>query len=144
MFFGLTLGDDEATLARAVIEGISHALLDAMLCIRELIPAEAWPSDSRLIVSGGGARSGLWRQILADMFGQPIYATAMREEAGTGAAICAMVGAGEYASLSEACEAIVRYEDGCVTPIPENTAVHHERHAVFQELYAATRGLFNR
>ena len=144
VFFGLTLGDDEATLARAVIEGISHALLDAMLCIRELIPAEAWPSDSRLIVSGGGARSGLWRQILADMFGQPIYATAMCEEAGTGAAICAMVGAGEYASLSEACEAIVRYEDGCVTPIPENTAVYHERHAVFQELYAANRGLFNR
>ena len=140
VFFGLTLQDDKATLARAVLEGISHALMDAMLCIRERLGAQA--PRGKLIVSGGGARSGLWRQILADMFGQPIYATAMREEAGVGAAICAMVAAGEYPGLTEACAAIVRREDGCTEPIPANTALYQERHAVFQKLYAANRDLF--
>lgn len=137
MFFGLTLASDRAAMARAVLEGIGHALLDAMDCLRQMGVA-----PRRLTVSGGGARSELWKQILADMMGQPVCTTAMREQAGTGAAICAMVAVGEYASLGEACRAIVRREDGCVEPIPANTALYRERHARFQALYAANRALF--
>lgn len=137
VFFGLTLGHDQASIARAAIEGISFALLDAMICIQEL-----HPKIDRLIVSGGGARSALWKQIIADMFSRPIYTTSMREEAGTGAAICAMIGAGEYAGLAEACQAIVRYEEGCVAPNAENTAFYRERHGLFHKLYEANRELF--
>lgn len=138
MFFGLTLGHDRASMTRAVVEGISYALADAMDCIQQLNP-----TIDRLVLSGGGARSGLWKQIIADMLDRPIYTTSMTEEAGTGAAICAMVGTGAYASLSEACKAIVRYEDGCVTPIRANTEIYRERQQTFRALYEANRPLFS-
>ena len=138
MFFGLTLGHDRASMARAVIEGISYALADAMDCIEGLeLPVE------RLILSGGGARSALWKQILADMLGRPIYTTTMTEEAGTGAAICAMVGTGAYASVEQACAAIVRYEDGCVEPVAERTQFYRQRQQTFRALYEANRPLFS-
>lgn len=138
VFFGLTLGHDQAKMTRAMIEGVSYALLDAMqACVQTQDPG-----GQRLIVSGGGARSALWKQIIADMLDRPIYTTSMREEAGVGAAICAMVGAGEYAGLGEACRAIVRYEDDCVLPIAENTALYRDRHRIFRRLYEANRELF--
>ena len=138
MFFGLTLGHDRASMTRAVVEGISYALADAMDCIEGLdLPIE------RLILSGGGARSALWKQIIADMLGRPIYTTTMTEEAGIGAAICAMVGVGAYDSLEQACAAIVRYEDGCVEPVAERTRFYRERQQTFRALYEANRPLFS-
>lgn len=138
MFFGLTLNHDRASMTRAVVEGISYALADAMDCIQRLeLPAE------RLILSGGGARSALWKQIIADMMGRPIYTTTMTEEAGVGAAICAMVGTGAYASLAEACSAIVRYEEGCVEPVAQRTQFYRERQQTFRALYEANRPLFS-
>lgn len=138
MFFGLTLGHDRASMVRAVVEGISYALCDAMDCIRQLNPA-----IDRLILSGGGARSALWRQIIADMLDCPIYTTSMTEEAGIGAAICAMVGTGAYESLEAACSAIVRYEAGCVSPIREHTEIYRERLKSFRALYKANEPLFS-
>ncbi|MBQ8971828.1 MAG: xylulokinase [Clostridia bacterium] len=137
MFFGLTLEHDSAAMTRAVLEGVGYALADAMECIRALNPR-----IHRLIVSGGGARSPLWRQILADMLEQPIYATTMTEEAGIGAAICAMVGAGAYESLEQACGAIVRCEDGCTEPIPANAEIYREGQNTFRALYKVNHSLF--
>lgn len=139
MFFGLTLQHDRATMVRAVVEGISHALTDAMDCILGLTPA---PAIDRLILSGGGARSPLWRQMIADMLNRPIHTTRMTEEAGTGAAICAMVGAGEYAGLREACSAIVKYDEEITLPDPDCVALYRERHKTFRALYEANRPLF--
>lgn len=139
MFFGLTLGHDRASMTRAVVEGISYAVADAMDCIRQ--------QDAhidRLILSGGGARSALWKQIIADMLDAPIYTTSMTEEAGIGAAVCAMVGTGAYANLSEACKTIVRYEDGCVEPIAANTSFYREQQEVYRALYTANAPLFAR
>lgn len=139
MFFGLTLAHDRASMVRAVIEGISYALLDAMLCIEDL-----GVKVDRLILSGGGARSLLWKQIIADMLGKPIYTTSMKEEAGTGAAICAMVAAGEYPSLEAACKKIVKYDDGCVMPDPENTAFYRTHFETYKSLYKANCELFGK
>ncbi len=137
LFFGLTLRHGRASMVRAVIEGISYALADAMDCVERLIP----PAD-RLLLSGGGAGSGLWKQIMADLFDLPVYTSSMKEAAGVGAALCAMTGTGVYESLSEACEAAVRYEDGCVEPVPAHTAVYREKLALFRKLYIANRPLF--
>lgn len=138
LFFGLTLGHDRASMARAVVEGISHALMDAMDCI-----CEQNPRIDRLILSGGGARSTLWKQIIADMLGRPIYTTSMTEEAGMGAAICAMVGTGAYADLASACHAIVRYEDGCIEPSAANVGFYREQHHMYRALYQANQPLFS-
>lgn len=137
VFFGLTLEHTRASMARAVIEGISYAISDAMDCI-----LGTGQSIERLILSGGGARSGLWRQMIADMLDQPIYFTCMTEAAGVGAAICAMVGTGVYGDLREACAAIIRYEDGCVTPNREDAEFYKDRKSVFQTIYRANRAIF--
>lgn len=138
IFFGLTLGHDRASMTRAVIEGISYALSDAMECMEKLIP-----HTDRLVLSGGGARSALWKQIIADMLDQPIYTSSMTEEASVGAAVCAMVGTGAYASLSEACKVIVHYEDGFVAPIHSHREFYHEQREVYRELYRVNHTLFS-
>lgn len=138
-FIGMTLGHDRPAMVRAAVEGISYAMLDAMNCIAALKP-----DVNRLILSGGGARSPLWKQIIADMFARPIYTTKMTEEAGTGAAICAMVGAGEYASLEDACAAIVRYDDAVTEPDAAATAFYKEHYKTFQSLYQANKPFFGK
>ena len=139
VFFGLTLGHVRASMTRAVVEGVSYAIVDAMDCILQFNP-----DIDRLILSGGGARSPLWKQIVSDMLDRPIYTTNMTEEAGIGAAICAMVGTGAYASLQEACKAIVRYEDDGVTPIRAHTEFYREQQQTFRALYEANHALFAR
>lgn len=138
LFWGLTLGHDQASMTRAVVEGISYALLDAMQCMEKLIP-----DTSRLVLSGGGARSVLWKQIIADMFDRPIYTSAMTEEASIGAALCAMVGTGGYDNISQACNAVVSYEDGYITPIHSHTEFYKERHEIYRAIYKANQNLFS-
>ena len=137
MFFGLTLGHDRDYMTRAVVEGISYALRDAMATIetQEI-------RVNRLILSGGGAKSPLWRKILADMLGRPAYTTTMREEAGVGAAICAMVGTGEYATLEEACGRLIRMDPEPTLPDGEATAFYREGVETFRALYRANEPLF--
>lgn len=137
VFFGLTLGVDRDVMIRAVVEGISYAIRDAMATIE----ARNIPVD-RLILSGGGAKSPLWRQILADMLGRPAYTTAMREEAGVGAAICAMVGSGEYTSLKEACRTLVKTNSEPILPRTDMTELYREGLERFRAIYRANEALF--
>ncbi len=137
VFFGLTLGHDREVMTRAVVEGISYALRDAMATIEnQNIPV------NRIFLSGGGAKSPLWRQILADMLGRPAYTTTMREEAGVGAAICAMVGNGEYTTLEEACGRLVCMDPEPTWPQEEATAFYREGLETFRALYRANAPFF--
>lgn len=135
-FSGLTLGHSRAHIIRATIEGITYALREAMDCIRPHAPAV-----NRLVLSGGGARSALWKQIIANVMDQPIYTTRMTEEAGMGAAICAMVGTGAYASLQEACQRIVHYSDEIVWPQADQTIRYREYFEIFKALGKANRSI---
>lgn len=138
VFFGLTLRHERAAMVRAVLEGVAFSLLDAMGVITQL----NLPID-RLILAGGGATSSLWRQVIADVFHRPLYSSAMREEAALGAAICAMVACGEYASLEEACGAIVRYEEEYVQPNESRAEVYREQYALFKDLYRVNAPLMH-
>lgn len=138
IFWGMTLHHDRATMVHAVIEGIGFALLDAL---NSIVSPEQ--TINRLIVTGGGAHSALWKQILADLFGRPIYTTNTEEEACIGAAACAMVSCGEYASLSEACRTIVRTGAVPTAPIMENHSIYRERLSVFHQIYQANAALFS-
>ena len=134
IFFGLTLSHTREDLTRAVIEGISYTLLDAMSCIKAPV--------HRLILSGGGARSTLWRQIVADMMNQPIYTSNMKEQAGIGAAICAMVGTKAYMGIHEACSNIIRISAEPIKPIPDKVAYYQDHLPVFREIYRRNVDLF--
>jgi len=137
IFWGLELRHDRATMVRAVIEGISFALLDAWTSIGS---ARSRPGE--LILTGGGARSALWRQILADLFDRPIYTTNIDEAACVGAAICAMIALNEYPSLSDACSAIVQMTPCLIVPNAETAGIYREQYEKFHEVYQANKSLF--
>ncbi|GHU29894.1 xylulokinase [Spirochaetia bacterium] len=123
-FFGLNLRTATAHLARAVMEGVSFSLYD---CIK--VCENLGLKVHELIASGGGARSRVWLQIQADVYGLPLKTTQTEEQACTGALIAAGVGSGLFTSLEEACKIIVKYkEKQC---IPDGT-----RHGIYRECYS--------
>jgi len=137
VFFGLTLRHDKAALARAVMEGVAFALRESLEIIRGL-----GVRFDTIVVSGGGARSPLWRQIQADVFGQAVRTVRVREQAAIGAAICAGVGAGIYAGVEGACERVVKSDDQPVEPIPANVRRYDQLFAIYRRLYDDNRESF--
>ena len=138
-FLGLTLAHDRFDMQRAVLEGVAYALRDCLEIIQGLDI-----SISRLLISGGGGKSPLWRQIIADIFEMPLRQTDFEEQAAMGAIICAQIAGGAYPSFKEACAAQVR-ENGSVTePDPKNFAAYREGYQLFREGYTANRDLFER
>ncbi|MGH9647103.1 MAG: xylulokinase [Bryobacteraceae bacterium] len=135
-WIGLTAKHTRADLIRALIEGISYSQKDGL----DLIAAMGVNAAS-VRASGGGARSRVWRQILADVFGTPVATLASQEGAALGAAILAMVATGEYTSVPEACEAIVRDQE-TVEPRREEVRIYAAGHAVYRSLYPALKPLF--
>ena len=102
-FIGLTLRHGKAHLARAVIEGVTYGLLDCLNLVRDLgIQVRS------VRVSGGGARSTFWRQMLADVFNAEVATVNATQGAAMGAAILAAVGARAFDAVDAACTALVR------------------------------------
>ena len=134
-FVGIDLRHDRRHLARAVIEGVTHGMRECLDLVRStgLVPREA-----RL--SGGGARSPLWRQLCADLLGVPAVRTTTTEGTVYGAAILAAVGAGLHPNVPAACDAWVRETDR-LDPGPD-AGVLDARHAVYTRLYPALREVF--
>jgi xylulokinase len=135
VFCGLTLRHGKAHLTRAVLEGVAFGLRDALELLRAL--------DVRIDqvrVSGGGARSSLWRQILADVFATEIVTTNVTQGAGFGAALLAGVGIGVYGSVAEACEQVIRVVAGCRPGSAVGT--YGEAYARYRALYPALAAQF--
>ena len=97
-WIGLTAKHARADLIRAVVEGVSYSQKDCLEIIEKL-----GVGVSVVRASGGGARSPLWRQILADVFSKPVVRLTTQEGSAYGAALLAMVGTGEFATVPEAC-----------------------------------------
>lgn len=136
-FIGLTLRHGLGHMVRAVLEGVAFSLRDGLVIMQELGLAL---DEVRLI--GGGARSAVWRQIVADVLGQPV--TTMRAEEGPafGAALLAGVGAGVYPDVETAVAATVRTAT-TTTPQQEAQTRSDEQYAIYRTLYAALRPTFH-
>ena len=120
-----------------MLEGVAYSLRDCLEIVRGLgLPV------AHTLLSGGGARSALWRQIVADVFEMPMYLAETGEQAAMGAVLCAQVAAGEYKDLQEACGAAVKYNPVPTEPNPANFSVYRENYAIFREAYPANSGLF--
>jgi xylulokinase len=135
-WIGLTAKHTRADLIRAVIEGVSYSQKD---CLDVIEPLGVAISSVR--ASGGGARSLFWRQILADVFGKRIARLETQEGSAYGAALLAMVGTGEYASVPEACVATIREADS-VEPRAAESALYSRAHDVYRALYPALKPLY--
>ncbi|WP_302326648.1 xylulokinase [Enterocloster lavalensis] len=137
IFFGLTLRHNYKHFARAVMEGITFSLREAMEIFLEL-----GISCEKVVASGGGAKSRSWLQIQADILGKEIYTSRCTQEACLGAAIIAGVGAGIYSSLKEACDQLVLFKDEIVYPQDKNCQVYEEQFRKYRQLYPCNRSLF--
>jgi len=130
VFFGLTLRHSKAHLTRAVLEGVSYGLRDSLELMRDL-----GLTIAQVRASGGGARSPLWRQILADIFEAEIATVNVTEGAAYGAALLAAVGAGVYDSVAEACQVAIQVT-GSTRPGPAS-AVYADYYPCYRALYPA-------
>jgi xylulokinase len=136
VFFGLTVRHTKPHLTRAVLEGVTFGLRDSLSLMRGLGIA---PRQVR--ASGGGARSQLWRQIMADVFGTEITTVTCEEGAAYGAALLAGVGAGVYRDAAEACDRTVAVKESC-HPGPDSVR-YENLYPRYRALYAALEGEFD-
>ena len=119
VFYGLCMGHTRAHIFRAIREGVTYHL---RLCW-EQIQAGNPGSDANLIVAtGGGAKSQLWRQILADTFNLPVYRLKELETSTLGLACLIAVGTGKYSNLQEAISYVTNPTIEPIQPIPDNLA----------------------
>lgn len=137
VFFGLTLRHGRGHMARAVMEGVSYGLRDALEIMRNL-----GLKPSEIIASGGGAKSPLWRQMLADIFATPITTVNATEGAAFGAAVLASVGVGIHPSVEEACKVMIR-ETSRLETGPDREQ-YDMTYPLYQDLYPALKPMFER
>jgi len=136
-FVGLTVRHTREHMTRAVLEGVAFGLRDSF----ELMQGAGIGAISQVRISGGGAKSPLWRQILADTFGTELVTVNTAEGAAFGAALLAAVGTGAFADVAEACAATIRITG---TTVPgEDTAVYAERYQLYRALYPALKPIFH-
>ena len=132
---GLSASHTRAHVIRAILEGVAFSLKDSFTIFDEMrIPVTS------IRLGGGGARSPLWRQIQADVYGREVEIVAAEEGAAYGAAILAGTGAGEWKSVEQACDAIVRVAKR-VPPNPKDSATMHNAYQSYRKVYPGLRGI---
>jgi xylulokinase len=135
MLVGLTASHTRAHVIRAILEGVAFSLRDTFTIFQEIeVPVKT------IRLGGGGARSPLWRQIQADIYGQQVDTVEAEEGAAYGAAILAGVGAKAWPSVDAACDAVVRVA-GSTTPNSADTLAMEKAYAVYRRIYPAMKSI---
>jgi len=135
-FVGLTVRHNRDHMTRAVLEGVAFGLRDGF----ELMRDAGLPAIQQVRVSGGGAKSGLWRQILADVLESELVTVNTTEGAAYGAALLAAVGTGAFTDVKSACASVIKLT-GCTKPSSAQ-CVYQQVYPLFQGLYPALRPSF--
>ncbi len=133
---GLTIRHSRPHLTRAVLEGVAFGIKDSFT----LIQGAGLGRIEQVRVSGGGAKSGLWRQIMADVLGAELVTVNTTEGAAYGAALLAAVGAGLYKTVDEACQATIQIT-GRTQPGPA-AATYADFYPLYRALYPALQDQF--
>ncbi|MGB9857538.1 MAG: xylulokinase [Dictyoglomaceae bacterium] len=138
VFVGITLRHKKPHFVRSVLEGVAFGLRDSLELIKSL-----GIEIKEIRVSGGGARSPIWRQILADIFNSPIVTINVTEGAAYGAALIAGVGVGIYESVESACDATIKVVSR-EEPKKENVSAYKELYELYRELYPVMKNYFKK
>ncbi len=132
---GLTASHTRAHVVRAILEGVAFSLRDTFTLFAEMgVPV------NKIRLGGGGARSALWQQIQADVYGREVEIVEAEEGAAYGAAILAGVGAGCWASVEEACNESIRVAQ-VVKPQPAAKETMARRYEAYRRMYSAIRSV---
>jgi len=130
---GLAANHSRGHIIRAILEGVAFSLRDSISVFAEMkVPV----TDIRL--GGGGARSPLWRQIQADVYGHAVEVVEAEEGAAYGAALLAGVGAGTWSSVDEACAQSVRVAKQ-IEPDLVTSALMDRQYEMYRRIYPALR-----
>jgi len=133
---GLTASHKRAHVIRAILEGVAFSLKDTFAIFGEMnVPVKS------IRLGGGGARSPLWRQIQADVYGQEVEIVEAEEGAAFGAAILAGVGAKIWPTVDAACSSVVRVVER-IAPIAGNVAVMNAAGQAYRRIYPAMKSVF--
>ena len=136
-FIGLTGRHGRPHMIRSVMEGVTFALRDSIEIMREL-----GLSVAQVRCTGGGARSSLWRQIQADVYGAEVVTVNAEEGPAFGAAILAAVGTGVYDTVEEAADDLVDVVSR-TEPDPETSKSYEECYGIFKSMYPALKPGFD-
>lgn len=135
-FVGLSMSTARADMTRAVLEGVAFAVRDSVEIARSLGAA---PATS--MVCGGGAKSHLWLQMLADILGIELRLPETEQGPSYGGAMLAAVACGAFASVEEAADALVRTR-AAFAPVAERAAAYERRYRIWRGLYPALKPTF--
>ncbi len=136
VFFGITPRHTRAHFVRAILEGVAFSLRDGLALMRDLrLTVE------EIRVSGGGAKSEVWREIQAGVFGQSVAVIEANEGPAFGAAILASVAAGFFDDVVTAVDAWVRVES-ITHPVANDAAAYERGYSLYRALYPAVRDLY--
>ncbi len=137
MLVGLTASHTRAHVVRAILEGVAFSLKDTFTIFEEMnVPVKS------IRLGGGGARSPLWRQIQADVYGHEVEIVEAEEGAAYGAALLAGVGAKIWPSVDAACDSVVRVVER-IRPNPANAEVMQKNYAAYRRIYPAMKSIFS-
>jgi xylulokinase len=135
---GLTASHTRAHIIRAILEGVAFSLRDTLTIFQEMdVPVQV------IRLGGGGARSALWRQIQADVYGRTVEIVEAEEGAAYGAALLAGVGGQLWPSVDAACESVVRVASQ-IEPNASVVALMDRQYRTFRRLYPALRAIRER
>ena len=135
-FIGMTSRHSRGHLTRAVLEGVAFGLKDSFT----LIDRAGLPDRFEVRISGGGAKSIVWQQIIADVLAAPLVNVNTTEGGAFGAAILASVAAGLFDDAAAACEVMV--QTGEQVAAGSNQAIYAERYRIYQSLYPTLKDTF--
>ena len=138
MFVGMSMDTTRADMTQAVLEGVAFAMRDCYEIAKDL-----GINITETKICGGGAKSPLWRKIMANVLNIDVNIVESEEGPGLGGAMLAAVACGEYASVQEAADKIVKVV-GTEKPDPALAARYDERYAIFKEIYPTVKPLYDR
>ena len=136
MFIGMSMDTTRADMTQAVLEGVAFGIRDSFEVAKSL-----GIKIDKTKICGGGAKSPLWKKIMANVLGITVEVIESEEGPGYGGAILAAVGCGEYASVEEAADKLVKVV-GTVEPDKELTAKYEAKYQQFKKIYPTVKSLF--
>ena len=137
-FIGMSMDTTREEMTQAVLEGVAFGLRDSLEVARNLeIQIE------RTKICGGGAKSMLWKKIIANVMNLKVDVIESEEGPGYGGAMLAAVGCGEYDSVQEAADQLVKVVD-TVEPDAKLVAKYEAKYQQFREIYPALKGVFQK
>ncbi|MBR7160206.1 MAG: xylulokinase [Clostridia bacterium] len=137
-FVGMRPDTTRVDMSVAVLEGVAYALKD---CLEVALSNGVTVTSTK--ICGGGAKSRLWREIIANVLGVEVCSLTTEQGPGYGACILAMVGAGEYDTVLEASEQIVKVSE-VIKPTARLVEKYREKYAIYREIYPALKQVYSK